>query len=112
MRVLPEIRPRASTLGWNESSSAACCTRRRVAGATSSRALSALEAVATETPASLATSVRVTCARFLLTGKSSFLKPEYRKLFGEHTHGCLRVTTVTNRHVGQIVRRRRGEIDR
>ena len=67
VRVLPEIRPRASTLGWKDSSSAACCTRRRVAGATSSRALSAFDAVATETPARLATSVRVTCARFLPT---------------------------------------------
>jgi hypothetical protein len=69
VRVLPEIRLRASTLGWKDNSSAACRTRCRVAGATSSRSLSALDAVATETPASLATSVSVTCARFLPTAR-------------------------------------------
>src|SRR3954451_3020133 len=76
VRVLPEIRLRASTLGWKDSSSAACSTRSRVPGATSSRWLSALEAVATETPARLATSVSVTCARFLGTG---LLPKSFRK---------------------------------
>ena len=60
VRVRPEISPRASALGWNDSFSAAASTRSRVAGATSSRPLSAFDAVATDTPASRATSVSVT----------------------------------------------------
>ena len=59
VRLRPEMRPRARPLGWKDSSSAARSTRRRVSGATSSRALSALDAVATETPARLATSASV-----------------------------------------------------
>ncbi len=49
----------ASVFGVNEIRSAASTTRRRVSGCTWSRPLSALEAVATETPASWATSRRV-----------------------------------------------------
>jgi hypothetical protein len=49
-------------LGEKASSSAARCTRSRVASATSVRALSAFDAVATETPARRATSPSVTAS--------------------------------------------------
>ncbi|MNW53026.1 hypothetical protein D3C74_305670 [compost metagenome] len=58
--VRPASSPRASALGWNDKRSAASMTRVLVSALTWSRPLSALEAVATETPASRATSVSVT----------------------------------------------------
>ena len=61
--VRPATNPRAIAFGVKDSSSAARSTRRRVASATSSRPLSALDAVAIETWARLATSPSVT-ARF------------------------------------------------
>ena len=57
--VRPARRLRASWFGVNEICSAASSTRRRVAGATSSRPLIAFDAVAIETPASFATSLSV-----------------------------------------------------
>ena len=67
VRVRPEISARASALGWNASLSAAARTRLRVAGATSPRPLSAFDAVATETPAKVATSASVVWVRGLAT---------------------------------------------
>jgi hypothetical protein len=59
-RVPPEPKLCASAFGWNDNSLAARRTRCRVAAATSSRALSALDAVDTDTPARRATSASVT----------------------------------------------------
>ncbi len=58
--VRPPSRPCARVFGTKDSCSAASTTRARVRAATSLRPLRAFDAVATETPASLATSVRVT----------------------------------------------------
>jgi hypothetical protein len=57
--VRPATRLWACWFGEKESSAAASTTRWRVAAATWSRPLSAFEAVAIETPASSATSLRV-----------------------------------------------------
>jgi hypothetical protein len=57
--VRPASSPRASVFGENDSCSAASSTRWRVSVRTWSRPLSALDAVATDTPASFATSASV-----------------------------------------------------
>ncbi len=59
VRVCPDSSPLARAFGWKESSAAAASTRSRVAARTSWRPLSALEAVAIDTPASEATSLMV-----------------------------------------------------
>ncbi len=59
MPVRPLSSPRASALGANDRRSAASRTRRRVSALTWSRPLIALDAVAMDTPARRATSVRV-----------------------------------------------------
>ena len=58
--VRPTSRLRASWFGVNPTWSAASCTRFRVDADTSPRPLIALDAVDSETPAILATSLRVT----------------------------------------------------
>ena len=66
--VRPASSPRAIAFGVNDSASAASVTRARVAGATSPRPLSALDAVAIDTPARRATSLSVVVRPLSLDG--------------------------------------------
>jgi hypothetical protein len=58
--VLPVVSPRAIGLGVNDNSLAAVMTRARVSSDTRSFPLIAFDAVVSDTPASLATSSKVT----------------------------------------------------